>query len=455
MPIDPSIAMSVKPVQIANPLEQYMQVQQIQQAQNQSRLADLMYGEKQQQITRAQGLRSLAQGWNSDTTDEQRANSLRNNAYFDEADKLDTSLLNRTKVKADAAKAQADAAAKNAETAAKHLDMAGQAFGYVRSNPTRENAHAALDYLAANGVYSPEQVAQLKGMVDANPANIQGLADQAFRASLAAKDQLPKVDTRNLGGATETFSVDPVTGAVKMLNKAANTQSPDNAATVAATRRGQDMTDARAREMAQLTREGQQTQVVTDPNQGVLLVNKSTKTAIPAKFADGTVVPSANAVAAGKLNDQLKAGIAMARELIPKATSSGAGALADNAAGFFGKSTEGADAAAQLGTLAGWMTANVPRMQGPQSDKDVLLYRQMAADVGNSNLPASRRLASLDALEKLQNKYADISQGGSRAAPKAADDVPTTNTKGWTLHVDASGNKAYVSPDGKSFEEVK
>lgn len=30
-----------------------------------------------------------------------------------------------------------------------------------------------------------------------------------------------------------------------------------------------------------------------------------------------------------------------------------------------------------------------------------------------------------------------------------------TNARGWTLHTDANGNKAYVSPDGASFEEVK
>ena len=248
MPIDPNVALGVKPVQIANPLEQYMQVQQIQQAQNQSRLADLMYGEKQQQIARAQNLRNIANSWDANTTDEQRRDSLRNNGYFTEADQLDTALQNRAKTKAEAQKNQAEAQAKQIETAGKQLDMAGQAFGYVRSNPTRENAYAALDYLATNGVYSPEQVAQLKGMVDANPANIQGLADQAFRASLAAKDQLPKIDTRNLGGTTETFSVEPVTGAVKVLNTAKNTVSPDAALQANTTQRGQDMTDARARE---------------------------------------------------------------------------------------------------------------------------------------------------------------------------------------------------------------
>ena len=30
-----------------------------------------------------------------------------------------------------------------------------------------------------------------------------------------------------------------------------------------------------------------------------------------------------------------------------------------------------------------------------------------------------------------------------------------TNNKGWTLHTDAQGNQAYVSPDGKQFEEIQ
>lgn len=34
-------------------------------------------------------------------------------------------------------------------------------------------------------------------------------------------------------------------------------------------------------------------------------------------------------------------------------------------------------------------------------------------------------------------------------------DAPMTNAKGWKLHQDAKGNRAYVSPDGKEFEEPK
>ena len=43
---------------------------------------------------------------------------------------------------------------------------------------------------------------------------------------------------------------------------------------------------------------------------------------------------------------------------------------------------------------------------------------------------------------------------GKPALPNTKS-VPNTNAKGWKLHTDASGNRAYVSPDGKSFEEVQ
>lgn len=42
----------------------------------------------------------------------------------------------------------------------------------------------------------------------------------------------------------------------------------------------------------------------------------------------------------------------------------------------------------------------------------------------------------------------------STAKPTATT-PPPTNSRGWKLHTDANGNRAYVSPDRKQFEEVK
>jgi len=41
------------------------------------------------------------------------------------------------------------------------------------------------------------------------------------------------------------------------------------------------------------------------------------------------------------------------------------------------------------------------------------------------------------------------------SAPAAAASIPKTNSKGWVLKKDNAGNRAYVSPDGKQYEEVK
>jgi hypothetical protein len=269
--------------------------------------------------------------------------------------------------------------------------------------------------------------AQVRATIPQNPVDFPKWQVGMLRRIMTAKDSLAQVSpdaNAQLQAATS----------IKTTGMNNDTSRANNASTVAQAERASQRADARARETNNVQREAQQTQLINDPNLGVILVNKGTKTAIPATFADGSRVPSENAVAASKLNQQLQAGITMARDLIPKATASGMGELRDKGAAFFGSSTAGSEAASQLQTLAGWMTANVPRMQGPQSDKDVMLYRQMAADVGNSSLPAERRLAALDTLEKLQQKYADISAAvAPNAKPSAARSNNPALPAGWTV----------------------
>jgi hypothetical protein len=100
--------------------------------------------------------------------------------------------------------------------------------------------------------------------------------------------------------------------------------------------------------------------------------------------------------------------IDQARQLIPSSTNSYAGAGVDQVARVFGKSTQGAQAAAQLKAIEGALIAKMPKMSGPQSDKDVLLYRQMAGQVGDATLPAETRLAALQTIEEIQRRYAGM-----------------------------------------------
>lgn len=102
--------------------------------------------------------------------------------------------------------------------------------------------------------------------------------------------------------------------------------------------------------------------------------------------------------------------------LLPQATGSYLGAGVDQAARFFGASTGGADATAQLKTLQGALIGKMPKMSGPQSDKDVQLYREMAGQVGDPTLPVGTRQKASETIRRLNEKYAGMPEGSSKKA---------------------------------------
>jgi hypothetical protein len=89
----------------------------------------------------------------------------------------------------------------------------------------------------------------------------------------------------------------------------------------------------------------------------------------------------------------------------PLPTQSYGGVATDFISGIFGGSPKGSAEADRLKVLGGSLVMAMPRMEGPQSDRDVSLYREMAGQVGDSSLSVARRLAALDQVEKLYRKY--------------------------------------------------
>ena len=158
--------------------------------------------------------------------------------------------------------------------------------------------------------------------------------------------------------------------------------------------------------------------------------NKANETRL-VNTAAANVVRDTSQIAAEKMHGQLKEGTQRALELLQQGpTASGIGSLMDSAANFVGKSTAGADAASKLDTISGWLTANVPRMEGPQSDKDVASYREMAGMVGDRTKPVSQRIGAVQEMQRLQDKYAEMNGGKSTAgATVAPGNVPAPAPK--------------------------
>lgn len=164
------------------------------------------------------------------------------------------------------------------------------------------------------------------------------------------------------------------------------------------------------------------------------------KAALPSRLAAGspalvqprTVAGSnKNATAAAGVNDVIDRAV----NLVPDATGSYSGKLFDMLAQVFGAATPGAVKAGQLKVLEGKLMLAQPRMEGPQSDKDVALYRQMAAMVGDDTVPPSVKLGALETLRSLQDKYTQPGIPGAPVRPPAA--APQL---GSVLRFDAQGN---------------
>jgi hypothetical protein len=243
-----NIAMQDISPQFESPMNALAKVLQVRDAQQGQQMNALKMDEYQRGIQSQNSLRQLLGGFGSDHSANQQ--KLLQGGYMKEAQDYG-------KNQADIAKTTGEAQYKQIETAHKKIDLMGQAFGYVKDNPSAEAALQATDYLVQNGIMTPEQAQATKAKIaaDPSPETIRTLATQAFQSALSTKDQLPKLQTFNAGDRQVNQSVNPITGKATETGSTPILQSADNKASQQTQMRGQNMTDARGRELNQITRE--------------------------------------------------------------------------------------------------------------------------------------------------------------------------------------------------------
>lgn len=238
---------------------------------------------------------------------------------------------------------------------------------------------------------------------DFSPASVAKFAQTGNYGDLV---RLDKAHFANTGGST--VAMDPFTG--KPLGSIDNTQSPDSKASNFVTMRGQNMVDARAKEANGIQQQASRTQVMQTP-EGLIAIDKGTNSATPVTMG-GAPVRSEDAMKKGANAKTVLSLLDAADKLLPSSTGSTIGAGVDYLAGIGGKATKGATAIAQLKTIEGQLIGNMPRMEGPQSDADRMLYQQAAGDLANPMKPVSIRQAASKTIRELQQRYAGPSVGG-------------------------------------------
>jgi len=102
--------------------------------------------------------------------------------------------------------------------------------------------------------------------------------------------------------------------------------------------------------------------------------------------------------------------------------------------------------------------------EGAREDAAKIINGDMPASLIRAKLPlmrqemANAKSSAAEQLAEIRGRMKGGKGGGTSdaAAPAAKSTTapPETNAKGWKLMTDANGNKAYVSPDKKQYEEV-
>lgn len=227
----------------------------------------------------------------------------------------------------------------------------------------------------------------------------------------------------SMGLGNRNALVDPVSGGERA--SFAIGQSPDSAASVAATLRGQNMTAGTAAQRLEFDRSQTGKPVMHDGSWYY-----------PPTFSQpgGAMVtpPGQNPPKGSAALAQKNAGAALqlvdkADKLLPDATGSYFGAGLDTAGQVFGKSTKGAQTIAELKLIEAGLIMNMPRLEGPQSDKDTMLYRQAAGQIGDPTIPIQTKQAAVGVMREILERNAGIT-------PK------TAVTPGTVLRFDAQGN---------------
>lgn len=405
MPIDPRIALGFVPPQIDDPLT--VQTKQLQ-------LSDLMGRQQAQQMQLQQAQR--------EQSDQRTLADLYRTSGSDPT-KLIQGMAERglgaripafQKQQAELGKATSETDAKKFELAKNKLSLTGATISSIAANPnaTHDDAIRGIQGLVMAGALTPQEGAAEVSQLPSRPEMLRGyLIQKGLEVADASKRlelMLPKTDVRNMGGADQAFTTNLLTGQVTAGPSFGKTATP-----------GEVMTDQRARSEGAAGR-AQQLQIaqMTDTREREL-------SAARIEAAKEKVLNPAQKVADAKEALQL---IDQAEPLLKGSTGSYSGLVVDKLAQAFGMATPGAIKAQQLKAIEGALVSKMPKMSGPQSDKDVALYRQMAAVIGDETIPYAQKAAALEQVREIQERYAGMVPGSSKPAPP-----PKPRTEGWDI----------------------
>lgn len=426
MPLDPSIALGVRPIEIPNQLAQYSQLAQIQNAQNQNALAQYQLGSAQ----RAEKLQNL-------TSD----------AYSQSIDPA-TGQINYNTLIGKLAAGGGGSQIPGIEKTRRELENAALTQDKLRTELVTSKTAQFRDRLT--NINNPDAAAQWTIAMYNDPHLKNTVSSVPLEAALAEIPKTPQEfdlwkKQNSLGMAEFIRQNKPTTQVIDQSGQRRVVQIPGfgGAPTTVGTYVDVPLP---ANVQAQKIQIAQQSRPPVQPvAPTITTIEDPTK---PGSFLQvdaraykgggagspgviGGARPSATAekltlqrtqmgkdlgFAITQLSDITKDG-----GLIDQSTGSGAGRLTDIGAGFFGKATPGAIAIGKIAPIADLVLKMVPRFEGPQSNKDTQSYKEAAGQLADASLPTEIRKQAgktvLRLMTERKNQFVTTDMAAEGAGP--------------------------------------
>lgn len=364
MAIDASIPLGVQPMEVPSPVNAFAKMQQLQGMQQQNAINALALQERQRAIA-----------------DEANLNRIHGQSY-DEQGKLDRNKLISGMARANLAskipatqklfneldRAELETQKLNLENTAK---VVGGIASILQGTKTQDEYDARIRLIAER--FGQDVAGRLPKFF--NPLEIQRRTQEALSVSEQAQQRQREIDHQlNLDKFIWQKSFDSDKFDWQKINDIANRN---------VTMRGQNLTDARAQQSNYINLE----KLKLDQQEAANKPNSAENRAREEKIS--TVL----------LNE--------AARIIPKSTGSLAGKKRDEFLQNFGISTTGAQNIAKLKVIESQLIFFMPKLSGPQSDRDVQLYREAAGKIGDPEVPTQTRLAAVQTIKQIKSRYPD------------------------------------------------
>jgi hypothetical protein len=364
--INPNIALSVKPLQLENPMNAMAMYSQIEGARQANQLNQMKMAEYERARGEEEGVRNaLARGDLKLDTPEGRAGLLQ---YGKTGLEYGKALTEQQKAVTDRQTAEAKLVADRTKQYRAALDFVNTPEQYLAWHEANHADPIVGPALAAAGVTAESSRGNIMKQLS-TPGGFEKLINQSKLGAekFIERNTLTEADRQRIGLERQRVGLE---------------QNPN---VVSKQVVGEDGTVTNFNKFGQV--------ISTVKGAG-----KQSATYAKTQAQQKTLAADQKLVIS-ELKDAIKEG-----GLIEQSTGSGAGRLYDAGMGFFGKATEGDVAIGRLQPIADIVLKTVPRFEGPQSDKDTASYKEAAGNLANPNLPRAKRKAAAEEIIRLMEK---------------------------------------------------